>query len=1106
MICKSPMEITQYFIRTHMEKRNLEDALSCLTDTIMWFGTGEFETVHGKEEAKRNLIEEITAFPVGYTIDFKNMSETMLTRDCGTVFGQMSVTDHAMKSRLECRVTTNCVKVNGSFLIDSLHMSLPTELQTGKEYYPFTIAEEKINEIRNDFFNATLPGGLLCCEVDKGFKMRYVNDFFVKLLGYNNKEEFFSATKGLFANCFNEAEDVIYVERNVKAMKINEHSTFTYRVKTKSGGKIWLRAHKQKYQGDGTQGLLCFCMDISDIIQMENELKAQKNKLEFANAEIQTIISNVPGGVHRCPLFERIHVDYVSHGFEEMCGYTKAEIHNLFNDNYSLLLIEEDRKVFAEAMRTLAKKPAKKILEYRILKKDGTIIRVTDHFRSVRMEDGKMWGFGVATDVTTQHETLAQIKLLTDSIPGGLGVYQYSPKGLETVYFSDGVCEMLGYTREEYAKFTKTHLKDMVFDEDYEPLRKKIKQLAAGKSSIDCIYRVRTKSGGYSWLNLRGTAVERRDDTVRVNAVLLDITEAKEAEEKLRIRDEEYSLAIRQSGKTVYRYNIADKSIHILQKNVDVFDFPFFAEDVPNSIIKKGIIATENIDDFINFYAAIDKGEKSGSVTLRRKMLKGDFGWCNANFITLFNDIGKPVSAVISIEDITKQHQQELENEVLRQNEQLFQIVVSHSDRFIVKYDTKTCTAYLQPNTAKAFYVDEIVHNVPYNAVESDGFAEESIKTYINFYEKLIAGEPTVKANIKLKKHKYSEEWGWYQFDGSVVFDDKNQPNYAVVSFMEVTEQYEKELAYERMSKHITQLSKDAMLYFEANLTEMKIEHASGYWLNNIEANLKANPVELLGKSINKIIYPDDRESIREFFDRKNLFNGFIHGKTEKEAEYRIIHNNKPKWISITVEMVADPYTENILIYVLFRDIDKTKTKEINILKQAQTDGLTNLYNRAAIEEKIKDTLKNKTSQMYGLAIIDVDNLKEVNDTLGHIQGDHAIIAFADILGNYFGDDDIVGRIGGDEFIVFLKNYQNKKEIQATMDILIKKLSSLHTGENNNYHLHGSIGIALRNSLDDSFESLYKKADTALYFVKRHGKNNYEFYSDYMETENNLIK
>ncbi|MEG1479060.1 MAG: hypothetical protein RSC20_06015, partial [Clostridiales bacterium] len=70
------------------------------------------------------------------------------------------------------------------------------------------------------------------------------------------------------------------------------------------------------------------------------------------------------------------------------------------------------------------------------------------------------------------------------------------------------------------------------------------------------------------------------------------------------------------------------------------------------------------------------------------------------------------------------------------------------------------------------------------------------------------------------------------------------------------------------------------------------------------------------------------------------LLNGFIHGKTEKEAEYRIIHNNKPKWISITVEMVADPYTENILIYVLFRDIDKTKTKEINILKQAQTDGL----------------------------------------------------------------------------------------------------------------------------------------------------------------------
>ncbi|MEG2138742.1 MAG: nuclear transport factor 2 family protein, partial [Oscillospiraceae bacterium] len=116
----SPLDVTRHFIRTHMEQRDLEAALACLTDRIEWFGTGAFEVVRGKEDARRFLSSEITAFPAGYQVAFRDMTETMLTEDVGTVLGQILLTDRTMGSQLSCRITTTCVRQNSCFLVASL--------------------------------------------------------------------------------------------------------------------------------------------------------------------------------------------------------------------------------------------------------------------------------------------------------------------------------------------------------------------------------------------------------------------------------------------------------------------------------------------------------------------------------------------------------------------------------------------------------------------------------------------------------------------------------------------------------------------------------------------------------------------------------------------------------------------------------------------------------------------------------------------------------------------------------------------------------------------------------------------------------------------------
>ncbi|MEG0265489.1 MAG: sensor domain-containing diguanylate cyclase [Erysipelotrichaceae bacterium] len=1095
----TPLEVTQHFILTHMEQRNLDDAVSCLSKNIQWFGTGAFEVVHGIDDAYYLLSKEIDSFPQGYTITFHDMSEVMLNEYVGSVVGKVLVMDHELNSEIECRLTTTCVKEENGFVISILHMSLPNDLQNKDEFYPIKIAEQKVKEIRDDFWNTTIAGGLVCCDIEKGFRIKYANDFFVRLLGYRDIDEFINATDGYFVNCFGDGENIKDMEYVVKGMKNEDQHTFTYRVKTKNKKEIWLRSYTQKYSDADFSGILAFCTDITDIIEMENELKKQKSQLEFYNTEIETIISNIPGGVHRCQLFDVVHVDYVSHGFEEMSGYSQEDIQTLFENDYSLMLLEEDREAFTSTVELLCQEPMEKILEYRLRAKSGKVLRVSDHFRSIRMEDGRMWGFGVAIDITKQNVALAQLRLLTDSIPGGLAVYEYSSEGLKTLYFSDGVAELMGYSRAEYAIVAKDKLMETVQPENLEIIRNKIIELKNGSNDIDLLYQVIRNKGSKRWINFRGRVSERHGDIIVVNAVMFDVSEVKEAEEKLRIRDEEYALAVKQSGKTVYRYSIKNKNLTRIQQAEDVFGLPQFVENVPDYFIQENLIAKESINDFINFFEDIHTGKQTGFATIKRKLETGKYGWSKSNFTSLYTNTNDPVSAIISIEDVTKQREQEIENEILKQNEELFQIVVSHSDRFIIKYDIESRTAYPQKNARRYFNCHSAIYDVPNCINDSDWMTNSSKKKMISFYENLIKGDATSKTIVKLMKNKINDNWNWCQFDGSNIYDKDGKPKYAVISFMEITEQYEKELEFERMRKRINSFSKGSLLYFEANLMKMKIERYGGSWIQNLNINFDEDLTILLKTTVHEIVIVEDQEKVLEFFRKDSLISDFREGKTERKTEFRIFHNNQPLWVSVTVEMITDPYSNNILIYILFKDINEEKVNEINIQKLAQIDGMTNVFNRTSIEKRIKQELSKKNKQHKALFIIDIDDLKAVNDTYGHIQGDRAIISFANTIVNWFNEKALIGRIGGDEFVVFIDGVKSEEQIKEMMIGFNEKISEIKIGEHNDYELHGSIGIAINEIGIDNFEILYKKADEALYNVKRQGKNGWVIYHKEMK-------
>lgn len=159
--------------------------------------------------------------------------------------------------------------------------------------------------------------------------------------------------------------------------------------------------------------------------------------------------------------------------------------------------------------------------------------------------------------------------------------------------------------------------------------------------------------------------------------------------------------------------------------------------------------------------------------------------------------------------------------------------------------------------------------------------------------------------------------------------------------------------------------------------------------------------------------------------------------------------------------------------------------------RRASIDALSGLLNRDTMEDYIRDRLARMTpEESCALIIVDMDNFKLVNDTLGHQAGDQAIRKTAQLLSGLFRASDIVGRLGGDEFAVFLCGNITEKLIRRKGSEICKALQ-MSLGDRQAVNLTASVGIYLVRGTVPLFEELYQEADHALYRAKKAGKNGF---------------
>ncbi|MBE5942002.1 MAG: GGDEF domain-containing protein [Lachnospiraceae bacterium] len=224
-------------------------------------------------------------------------------------------------------------------------------------------------------------------------------------------------------------------------------------------------------------------------------------------------------------------------------------------------------------------------------------------------------------------------------------------------------------------------------------------------------------------------------------------------------------------------------------------------------------------------------------------------------------------------------------------------------------------------------------------------------------------------------------------------------------------------------------------------------------------------------------------------FTQNHLREIYDSGRTGLSFNYqRRLLDGSLHWVHNDLKFLTDVDSGHLCVMLSAKNIDLEKKQEEKLIEAAKRDQMTMLYNRETTMEYIEQFLSEYPQSMHALFMIDVDNFKSLNDTLGHQMGDEFLIELAKEVKSIFRESDIVGRIGGDEFFAFLSKVPDMTIVEKKAEELIQTIRRV-CKKYPVVDLSGSIGISMYPKDGMTVDEMYAKADEALYQAKNHGKN-----------------
>ncbi|MCB1517466.1 MAG: EAL domain-containing protein [Hyphomicrobiaceae bacterium] len=376
------------------------------------------------------------------------------------------------------------------------------------------------------------------------------------------------------------------------------------------------------------------------------------------------------------------------------------------------------------------------------------------------------------------------------------------------------------------------------------------------------------------------------------------------------------------------------------------------------------------------------------------------------------------------------------------------------------------------------------------------------------------SGSPTVSYEYR-EKHK-DGHWVWILSRGRVVQRDQNgQPSRVIGTDIDISELKQAEEAMTKLShRYQLALAASKVGIFEHDWTTMRTR-----WDDRIFEMYGIEPTEdgiIPPQGWEHAVHPDDLAAASAIADEAMKHEG------DFTQDYRIIRtdgevrhirsrarayvdaDNGTKLIGVNWDITSDYRKSADLARA--RELAEERARELEVAKREMEhmslhDALTGLPNRRRLDQVMEEVAANAGEKNVALLHADLDRFKQINDTLGHAAGDAVLIHTAEILRECVGEDGLVARVGGDEFVVFLtRNVFQSRLRQLALEIL-ERTAEPATYDNSECRFGVSVGIATQSGNEIDVKRLLINADIALYRAKNEGRSRYEFFDEAMERE-----
>ncbi len=471
--------------------------------------------------------------------------------------------------------------------------------------------------------------------------------------------------------------------------------------------------------------------------------------------------------------------------------------------------------------------------------------------------------------------------------------------------------------------------------------------------------------------------------------------------------------------------------------------------------------------------------EEINSLTLRVKRTDGVIITVLLNGKCLFNEKGVPVKLIGTTLDITKQLQLQQENEELAS---------------IIEYSTNE-VYIVDKDTYKYLYVNkEALNKLGYTRQEMYNMHVFDInKTLTPDQAKQLEALLIEHGSIFNKTTHTKKDGSTYPVQSYLQHRYFKGKEVGIIFDIDISELVEAEEKQKKQAQILEQIH-DSVVSTDLN-------NIITHWNHGATIIHGYVAEEMIGKSID-VLYPKSELKKAQWIRQQALLLGVYQDQITK-----ITKSGNIIYTDITASVLKNEEEEIIGITKYTQDITQRKEIEEKLKEQTQLlnfqayhDSLTKLPNRSLFDDRLQQsiTFAQRHNEKFGLLFIDLDNFKQINDTLGHHYGDEILKIVAQRISGCLKKEDTLSRVGGDEFTVIVQNLQTSESISNIAEQIIQTLKPKIIIDNYTLHITASIGISLFPKDSILKNDLLKYADTAMYKAKDEGRNSYQFYSSDM--------